>query len=123
MTAAERRQDRHRANAVRVLGLSRRMRAPSRLAEKALIDDKAEVRSAGQWRWRMQARSSIPKLKDALADDEPIVVLAAVHALDLMHDDSAFEVYYEVLTGSAKHPKELIALSTAVLKESQESLR
>ena len=37
----------------------------------------------------MQAWSSIPKLKDALADDEPIVVLAAAHALDLMHDDSA----------------------------------
>jgi HEAT repeat protein len=107
-----------RASAVRVLGLMPKNPRARQLAEKALIDDKAEVRTAGAMALgEMNARSSIPKLKDALADNEPSVVLAAAHALDLMHDDSAFEVYYEILTGERKTSKGIIATQTAVLKD------
>ena len=107
-----------RASAVRVLGLVPKDPRARQLAEKALIDDKPEVRAAGAMALgAMNARSSIPKLKSALADDEPVVVLAAAHALDLMHDDSAFEIYYELLTGERKASKGLIASQTAGLKD------
>jgi len=107
-----------RANAIRVLGLIPKNARAQQMAEKALKDGKPEVRSAAATALgRMQARSSIPKLKDALADDEPAVVLSAAHALDLLHDASAFEVYYEILTGQRKTSKGLIATQVAVLKD------
>jgi hypothetical protein len=56
-------------------------------------------------------------LKKVLDDDDPSVALAAVHARDLMHDDSAYEVYYEVLTGQRKAGKGLIASETSILKD------
>jgi HEAT repeat protein len=52
-----------------------------------------------------------------LDDPDPSVALAAAHALDLMHDDSAYGVYYEVLTGGRKSGKGLIASQTAILKD------
>ena len=89
-----------------------------RLAEKALADDKPEVRSAAAAALGdMKSRTSIPKLKEALDDDDPSVALAAAHALDLMHDHSAYEVYYEVLTGQRKAGKGLIASQTSILKD------
>src|SRR5437879_11737357 len=65
----------------------------------------------------MKSRTSIPKLKMALDDDDPSVALAAAHALDLMHDGSAYEVYYEVLTGQRRAGKGLIASQTSILKD------
>jgi HEAT repeat protein len=56
-------------------------------------------------------------LKEALDDNDPAVALAAAHALDEMHDDSAYEVYYEVLTGQRKAGKGLVASQTAILKD------
>ena len=50
-------------------------------------------------------------------DQDPSVALAAAHSLDLMHDDSAYEVYYEVLTGQRKAGKGLIASQTSILKD------
>ena len=117
-TAAEGDKTATRANAIRVLGLIPKNARAQQMAEKALKDDTPEVRSAAATALgAMQARSSIPKLKDALADDEPAVVLSAAHALDLMHDGSAFEVYYEVLTGQRKTSKGVIATQIAVLKD------
>src|SRR3984885_1512599 len=117
-TAAEGDKTASRANAIRVLGLIPKNARAQQMAEKALKDDKPEVRSAAATALGgMQARSSIPKLKDALADDEPGVVLSAAHALDLMHDRAAFEVYYEILTGQRKTSKGLVASQIAVLKD------
>jgi len=88
------------------------------IAEKALADDKPEVRSAAAAALGdMKSRASISKLKKALDDDDPSVALAAAHALDLMHDHSAYEVYYEVLTGQRKAGKGLIASQTSILKD------
>ena len=88
------------------------------LAEKALADEKPEVRSAAAVALGdMKSKTSIAKLKKALDDDDPSVALAAAHALDLMHDDSAYEVYYEVLTGQRKAGKGLIASQTSILKD------
>ncbi len=107
-----------RATAIRVLGLMPDDAKARRLAEKALADDKPEVRSAAAAALGdMKSRTSIPKLKEALDDDDPSVALAAAHSLELMHDDSAYEVYYEVLTGERKAGKGLIASQTSFLKD------
>jgi len=107
-----------RVTAIRVLGLMPDDAKARGLAEKALADEKPEVRSAAAVALGdMKSRTSIAKLKKALDDDDPSVALAAAHALDLMHDDSAYEVYYEVLTGQRKAGKGLIASQTSILKD------
>lgn len=107
-----------RALAIRALGLLPNDGKALEFAQKALADDKPEVRAAAATALGdMKSRSSIPKLKEALDDNDPGVALAAAHALDEMHDESAYEVYYEVLTGGRKAGKGLIASQTAVLKD------
>jgi HEAT repeat protein len=89
-----------------------------RLAKKALDDDKPAVRSAAAAvLGDMKSRTSIPKLRAALDDTDPSVALAAAHSLELMHDDSAYEVYYEILTGQRKGGRGLIASETSILKD------
>ena len=107
-----------RAIAIRVLGLMPNDAKALRLAEKALSDDKLEVRSAAAAALGdMKARSSIPRLREVLDDQEPSVALAAAHALILMHDDDAYEVYYEVLNGQRKSGKGLIATQASILHD------
>jgi HEAT repeats len=107
-----------RAIAIRVLGLMPHDAKALKLAEKALNDDKPEVRSAAATALGdMKAKASIPKLREALDDNDPSVALAAAHSLKLMHDDSAYEVYYEVLTGRRKAGRGLIASKTSILKD------
>jgi len=107
-----------RAAAMRVLGLLPHNARATKLAEAGLADDKPEVRSAAALALgEMQSRSSIPKLKEALSDKEITVVLAATHALDLMHNNAAYDVYYGILTGERKTSKGLIAEQTATLKD------
>lgn len=107
-----------RAMAIRVLGLMPNDAKALGIAEKALADDKPEVRTAAATALGdMKSKTSIPKLKEALDDTDPAVALAAAHALDEMHDDSAYEVYYEVLTGERKADKGLVASQTAILKD------
>ena len=107
-----------RAMAIRVLGLMPNDPKALQIAEKALADDRPEVRTAAVTALGdMKSRSSIPKLKLALDDNDPAVALAAAHALDEMHDNSAYEVYYEVLTGQRKAGRGLIASQTAVLRD------
>jgi len=100
------------------LGLTPNDAKALKLAEKALDDDKPEVRSAAAAALGdMKSRTSIPKLREALDDKDPSVALAAAHSLDLMHDHSAYEVYYEVLTGQRKAGRGLIASQTSILKD------
>jgi hypothetical protein len=107
-----------RATAIRVLGLMPNNAKALKLAEKALKDTKPEVRSAAAAALGdMKSRPSIPKLRAALDDDDPSVALAAAHSLELMRDDSAYEVYYEVLTGQRKASRGLIASETSILKD------
>ena len=107
-----------RALAIRVLALMPNDAKALKLAEKALDDDKPEVRSAAAAALGdIKSRTSIAKLRAALDDNDPSVALAAAHSLDLMHDDSGYEVYYEVLTGQRKAGRGLIASQTSVLKD------
>ena len=107
-----------RATAIRVLGLLPNDAKAVRLAEKALNDDRAEVRSAAAAALGdVKSRKSIPKLRKALDDKDPSVALTAAHSLYLMHDDSAYEVYYEVLSGERKSGKGLIASQASLLHD------
>src|SRR5713226_9204819 len=107
-----------RATAVGVLGLLPDNTQARELAEKALADEKPEVRSsAAAALGAMHSKASIAKLREAADDQDPSVALAAAHALIALNDDSGYEVYYEVLTGERKGGKGLIASQTAVLKD------
>jgi HEAT repeat protein len=107
-----------RATAVLVLGLIPNDSKSIKLAEKTLTDEKPEVRAAAAAALgNMKARKSISKLKSAVDDQDPSVALAAAHSLDLMHDNSAYEVYYEILNGERKTGKGLIASQSAILHD------
>ena len=107
-----------RATGILVLGLIPNDARSARLAQKALTDDRPEVRAAAAAALgNMHSTASIPKLKAAIADQDPAVALAAAHSLDLMHDSSAYEVYYEILNGERKAGKGLIASQTSMLRD------
>ena len=108
----------NRATAIRVLGLMPSDAKAARLAEKALIDDKPEVRAAAAAALGdMKSRASIPKLRAVMDDQDPSVALAAAHSLVLMHDNSAYEVYYEILNGERKAGQGLIASQVSILHD------
>lgn len=107
-----------RATAILVLGLIPNDSQSAGLAQKALTDERPEVRAAAAAALgNMQSRASIPKLKAAMEDQDPSVALAAAHSLDLMHDNSAYEVYYEILNGQRKAGRGLIASQTSLLRD------
>ena len=107
-----------RATAILVLGLIPKDPKSANLAQKALTDERPEVRAAAAAALgNMGSRASIPKLKAAMEDQDPSVALAAAHSLDLMHDNSAYEVYYEILNGQRKAGKGLIAAQTSMLRD------
>src|SRR5262249_9850832 len=70
------------AAAIRALGLIQNNVEARRLAEEAGGDDDADIRLAAADVWgQMKARASIQKLRPALHDSDPPVVLAAAHSL------------------------------------------
>jgi HEAT repeat protein len=107
-----------RADAVEALGLLPRDARARTMAEHALGDDNPRVRSAAALALGdMRSTRSIPKLTEALADKDPVVVLSAAHSLLLMHDHRAYDVYYAVLTGQRKAGRGLIAEQRAKLDD------
>jgi HEAT repeat protein len=107
-----------RVAAVRVLGLLADDSKATELGERALGDVKPEVRTAAATALgQMHSTASIPKLRQALADKEIPVVLAAARALHEMKDKAGFEVYYEILTGERKGSESFIAEQTAILHD------
>jgi len=89
------------------------------MAEKALADEKPEVRvEAASALGLMLSQASVPKLRAALADKEPVVVLAAAHSLLLLKDDKdAYAVYYAVLTGKQKTGSGLLSGEMKILHD------
>lgn len=107
-----------RVTSVQSLSLLTENTTALKLAEAALLDDKAEVRAAAAATLgELHFKSSIPKLRSMLEDKDPTVVLAAAHSLQKMKDESAYEVYYEILTGERKASKGLIASETSILHD------
>jgi HEAT repeat protein len=107
-----------RTMAVCTLGLLIRNPKAAAIAEKALKDDKPEVRiAAARALGQMVDVASIPKLRNALSDKEGSVVMAAAHSLILLKDPAGYEFYYSVLTGVQKKTESLIGQDLDVLKD------
>jgi len=100
-----------RINAARALGLIVHDPKATAMAEKALEDEKTDVRAAAAAALgEMDAQGSVSKLQKALSDKEPKVVLAAARSLVQLKDNApAYEVFYMVLTGQQKTGQGLIA--------------
>ncbi len=107
----------HRASAVRALSLLRGEKRAVALATLALSDPNAEVRTAAATALgELHATSAIPSLKEALADRELTVVLAAAHSLLSLKETSPYDVYYAILTGDRKGGG-MISGQVAILKD------
>jgi HEAT repeat protein len=107
-----------RVIAVGAMGLVVRNPKAVAMVEKALEDERPEVRAAGaRALGEMLNEPSIPKLRKALADKEDLVVTAAAHSLVLLHDPAGYEFYYSVLTGERKKKQGLISQEMEVLKD------
>lgn len=107
-----------RAKTVRVLSLMTDEPQAEQWAAAALHDDKPEVRAAAAMSLgQLHVVSAIPELKKALNDKQVSVVLAAAHALLLLHDPSAYDVYYAILMGDRKSSEGLIQSQLDMLKD------
>lgn len=92
-----------RVKAVHALGLVPGNEKVVKMAEKALSDPNADVRTeAATALGKMNAESARQPLRDALNDNELKVQLAAASALYALKDPAAYDVYYAMLTGQRK---------------------
>lgn len=122
MTAAFSKSRVERMNGIRALGLLPANKRARELAENALNDPNPSVRTAAATALgQMHATESIPKLRKALSDKKIPVVMAAAHSLrELKDDKSAYEVYYDLLTGERKSSDGVIAEQINTLKDPKE---
>jgi HEAT repeat protein len=121
-TAAFSKRTAERTNGIRALGLLHDNTHARELAESALKDPNPDVRAAGATALgQMHATESVAKLQHALSDKKVAVVMAAAHSLRLLKDDnSAYAVYYGLLTGERKSGDGLIEKQIATLKNPKE---
>lgn len=108
-----------RDKAIQALGLIPGDARAQSAAEKALEDEREEVRAAAaDALGAMRAKGSIPKLKATiLKESATAVVFAATHALWVMGDPDAYQVYYAVLTGERKSGDALLESQMKMLKD------
>jgi hypothetical protein len=107
-----------RETAIRALGLIRHSSHARYMAERALDDNKPDVRAAAaEALGKIGIRASTPKLKQMLDDKDNKVVLSAAQALIALKDEDGYQVYYEILTGERKNSAGLIASQEAMLKD------
>lgn len=111
-----------RANSIRALGLIQENAHARRLAENALKDPKPEVRAAAATALgKMHAVESVPQLQLMLLDRKiPVVMAAATSLRELKDNRSAYEIYYDLLTGQRKTSDGLIAQQVDTLKNPRE---
>jgi HEAT repeat protein len=110
-----------RAEAVGALGLLPGNRRALKVLQKASGDKEPEVRAAAATALgQIGSTTSIPTLRKMLSDNDPVVVLAAAHALWILNDPMAYEVFYEVLTGERKSAEGLVGQGIETLKDKKE---
>src|SRR3972149_12137746 len=95
--------DSSREQAVHALGLLVKDERARRLAESSLADPSPDVRAAAATSLgQIGLGASIPQLQEAVKDLESDVGFSAPRALFVLGDQSAYQVYYAVLTGQKK---------------------
>ena len=106
----------------RASGLIKKSPQAEAMAVNALTTDaKPEVRAAGaEALGDMLATAAIPQLDKALKDADVSVVVAAAHALYLLKQPGAYEVYYAILSGEQKSGQGLLADQKKMLSDPEE---
>ena len=113
-----------RANAIQALGLTSGDTSAVQLAENALQDKEANVRTAAaRALGAMGSSDSIPKLKDLLSDKDISIALAAAHAMVQLKNNAGYDVYYSVLSGERKGGEGLIAEQIDQLKTPERAIK
>jgi HEAT repeat protein len=117
-SGAKEKDARTRAIAIRSLGLAVRDSDAEKQALASLQDPAAEVRmSAATALGKMEAKKSIPALKEAIQDKDVGVILAATSSLRALGDPSCYLVYYAVLTGERKSGEGLVESQKKMLSD------
>jgi len=108
-----------RTHAVSVLALIPGDAKVLNLATGALDDPRPEVRVAAcNSLGALDNKAAIPSLQKAVADDKEMsVIVACAHALHALKDNSAYEIYYAILTGEVKDSASLITKQLDTLKD------
>ncbi len=107
-----------RAQAIHALGLLKGNAHAGQLAEHALGDSNTDVRAeAAITLGRLHDTAAIPKLKQALNDQQIKVVVSAADALYELKDSAAFDVFYAMLTGQRKSSEGLLQSQLAMLRD------
>jgi HEAT repeat protein len=104
--------------ATQALGLLPQNQKARAMAEKALSDERGEVRAAAAEALGLIGdKKSAPKLVNACKDKEASVVFSAANALYVLGDPAAFQVFYAVLTGEKKSGEGLVESQMKMLKD------
>ncbi|MGH9516394.1 MAG: HEAT repeat domain-containing protein [Terriglobales bacterium] len=107
-----------RVEAVKAISLLQGNRQAVRFALRALRDNNPKVRAAGAATLgELNATATIPALKAMLSDKDAAVMLASAHALYLLKDPVAYEIYYAILMGDKKTSAGMIQSQVDRLKD------
>src|SRR5579884_755767 len=107
-----------RMEAVKALSLISGNRRAVTFSLRALNDRDSRVRTAAAATLgELHATNAIPALKAALSDKDISVMLAATHALYVLKDPTAYEIYYAILMGDKKTSQGLIQAQIDRLKD------
>lgn len=107
-----------RMEAVKALSLLTGNHQALRFALRAMRDNNPKVRGAAAATLaELHATVAVPALRAAISDKDPRVMLAAAHALFILKDPMAYEIYYAILMGDKKTSEGLIQSQVDRLKD------
>jgi HEAT repeat protein len=107
-----------RMEAVKALSLISGSHQAIRFSLRAMRDKDPRVRAAAaSTLGDLHATNAIPALRAAVSDKDASVMLAATHALYVLKDPLAYEIYYAILMGDKKTSAGLIQSQVDRLKD------
>jgi len=107
-----------REEAVKALSLIEGNRQAIRFTLRAMRDKNPRVRAAAaSTLGELHATATLPVLRAAISDKDASVMLAATHALFVLKDPMAYEIYYAILMGDKKTSAGMIQSQVERLKD------
>jgi HEAT repeat protein len=107
-----------RQEAVKALSLIEGNRQAIRFSLRAMRDKNPRVRAAAaSTLGELHATATVPALRVAISDKDASVMLAAAHALFVLKDPMAYEIYYAILMGNKKTSAGMIQSQLDRLKD------